>query len=139
MNAEEQERDMYTEVAIRFFNEFLEQKMDIQSGRLVSPKERRKEMDRKDKEIAELKKAVSIMRETAQHLAQRNEALEGEMENMEAKMMDLRRQLNEALIRGQLPDRIAKLNKETPLDQHMSERAFKEWQRILTEIPRPGH
>lgn len=131
--------DFYTEVAKRFFNEFLELKLQIEAGKLEDPRVRRREFDKKDKELEQYKNANRLLKETAQSLAQANEHLEGEMVSMEEKMADLRRQLNEALIRGELPARLAKLNRETPLDQHMSERAFREWQKILTEIPRPGH
>jgi hypothetical protein len=121
---------IYTEIARRFFNEFLEFKLQI--GDYVSP-------EKHDKALAQYKKANRDLRAAAGDLSKENERLSALVEEQESTIIELRRQLNEAVIKGQLGQRIAKAAKDhhnVPFDQLMSEETFRNWQQFMSEVPR---
>lgn len=127
----EDERDPYLEVARKFFNEFLELKIQLDQG-FMTPAAH-------GKEIRKWRRANEELKTSLRDLADRNRKLEDEVGTLEEQLVNLRGQLNEALIRGRLAKRIAKASQDFPLEEHMSEDAFREWQKILKEIPRYGH
>lgn len=122
------EPDPYLEVARRFFNEFLELKVDLDRQGAVTQEVQKKERARFDKEMAKWKDANELLKSRAQAFANDNERLEAELAEVMAERDDLRRQVNEHLMRN---NETARRLHEYPLDQNMSDRAFAEWQDII--------
>lgn len=121
---------IYTEIARRFFNEFLEFKLQI--GDYVSP-------EKHDKALAQYKKANRDLRAAAGDLSKENERLSALVDEQESTIIELRRELNEAIIKGRLGERIAHAatqNHNVPFDQLMSEETFRHWQQFMEQIPR---
>lgn len=118
---------IYTEIARRFFNEFLEWR--LQKGDYVSP-------EKHDKALAQYKKANRDLRTAAADLSNENDRLSAVVAEQEAAITELRRQLNEAIVKSRLGERMVKASRNVPFDQLMSEETFKDWQQLMRDIPR---
>lgn len=136
------ERDPYTEIARRFFNEFLELKLSLEERGAITPDQQIEYRRKAEKELDRWKRAVEELKLAAKNLAEDNKRLGEEVAQLQEQNENLRRQLNEAIMKAENMRVRHRLPKEEPgdypLTQHMSERAFREWQRILTEIPYGG-
>jgi chromosome segregation ATPase len=126
------EPDPYLEVARRFFNEFIELKLELDRNGAVTAEVQKKERARYEKELKKWQEANEALKSAAAAFAKDNERLEAELAASLAQVDDLKRQINELHMRN---NETARKLRSYPLDQHMSEAAFKEWQKILTEIP----
>jgi len=119
-----EEVDVFTEVARRFFNEFLEMKVGLDKSGAVPRQQQEKEQKKYEKEIAKWEAANKVLRESAQDLMQSNEQLVDEVAQLEVQVADLRLKLNEQLMNQ--PE-IHRRVRDFPLTEHMSERAYQEW------------
>lgn len=139
----DEEPDPYTEVAKRFFYEFLQ----LKAAGAVPPGERVKEHERHERQRRKLEEAIDVWKNSAASLAAENERLEQSVVDLMAEREDLRCRLNNEIVRrAELASKLKPTEhirpdgrREYRFDQHMSEEAFHEWQRIMAEIPRPGH
>lgn len=131
----------YDEIARRFFNQFLELKAAIASGKAAVPKNYAKE-------IAQYEKANDALKSAAATLAKQNAALEDEAEQLEASNSDLRRRLNEATINlGLAQEKLAGLGRVDParpgrtgysFTEHMSDESKRAFETLMKEIPYRG-
>lgn len=119
--------ELYTELAKRVFAEFLE--MRDQRQDVVERKEH-------DKIVKQFTKAVTTYKETIADFALQIEENERAIARLEDEKQKLREQLNEAIINGQLGERIKKVSHDHPFTEHMSERSYQEWKKLMQEIPR---
>lgn len=122
------ETDPYLEVARRFFNEFLELKVSLDREGAVPSRVQDKERAKYEKELEKWKKANRELARSAEDLMKDNERLENEVARLEVERDNLRRQLNEHLMRQS--DMARKLH-DYPLTEHMTEEAFNGWQDIV--------
>jgi hypothetical protein len=77
----------------------------------------------------------------AADLSKENDRLSALVDEQETTIAELRRQLNEAIIKAQLGERIATAanrgeKHNVPFDQLMSEETFRNWQQFMSEVPR---
>lgn len=131
----------YDEIARRFFNQFLELKVAIASGKAAVPKNYAKT-------IAQYEKANDALKSAAATLAKQNAALEDETEQLERAVSDLRRQLNEATINlGLAQEKLAGLGVHRPgeprrtgysFTEHMSDESKRAFETLMKEIPYRG-
>lgn len=133
------EERFFDQVAKRFFSEFLELKIQLQSGKLAKPKNY-------DQELAQYQRANAQLKKSCEDLAQRNGELEEALGIAEEKAMDIHRQLNEALIElGIMQERYGGLglvdNKPagTTIWERLSDESRKELEKLMREIPYRGN
>jgi len=135
--------DPFTEVAKRFFVEFLELKVALEQQGAMTPDEQTKMRKHYEKEVERWKKANEELKISARNLAADNKLLGAEVENLTGENEKLRLQLNEAIMRLEALRARHKLPRddshEYPLTEHMSDRARKEWERMLKGIPYAGN
>ncbi len=116
--------DAYTAIAREFFNQFLELKLQLESG-VVTTHEH-------EKEIAKWRRANQELKASAEYLAKRNEDLERELGETQEELSKVRGQLNELIINHKLPEEV----RGVPLEELMSERNFRQWRKMLSEMPK---
>ena len=133
--------DEYDRIARRFFNEFLELKVQLDSGKLSKPMNY-------DKELAKWKKAAEQFKEAASHLSTQVVGLEDEIAKGAEELQRVRCQLNEALsalaAAKEKLEGLGVVKKETEREgysflEHMGPDSRRAWEQIMREIPRPGH
>lgn len=132
-------RDVFTEIARRFFTEFLELKLQLEDQGAVTPEQQIKFRKSAEKELERWRKANEELKRAANDLAADNKRLAAELDNVEGENRKLRLELNEAIMRLEELRRRHNIPQaqvgDYPLTQHMSERAFREWERIMREMP----
>lgn len=126
------EPDPYLEVARRFFNEFLQLKIELDRQGAVTQKVQQKERERYERDLKKWKDANEALKGAAANLVAENERLEGQVLSLTSERDNLQRKLNEERMHS---NETARKLREYPLDQHMSEAAFREWQKIMQSIP----
>lgn len=129
------EHDAYLEVARRFFNEFLELKVSLDRDGAVPHKTQEKERAKYEKELRKWMEANKVLKDAAAQLMKENERLEEEFARMEVERDNLRRQVNEHLMRQ---SDVARKLHDYPLTEHMTDLAYKEWQDIVRLMGAPG-
>jgi multidrug resistance efflux pump len=130
--ASTEETDPYLEVARRFFNEFLELKVSLDREGAVPAKTQEKERAKYEKELKKWQDANKVLKDTAQALVADNERLEEEVARLEVERDNIRRELNEALIRQ---SDVARKLHDYPLAEHIrTQEAWDEWQKVLKFI-----
>lgn len=135
--------DMFTEVARRFFTEFLELKVLMEQGDLITPQEQTRLRKSMEKDVQKWQRANEELKLSARNLAADNKMLAAEVENLQSENEKLRLELNEAIMRLEELRQRHRIPRDEPgkypLTQHMSERAFQEWQRIMKTLPYGGN
>lgn len=135
------EANAYDEIARRFFNQFLELKLELNSGAAVKPRNW-------DKEEAHYKTVIAKLKSAAQEFAEDNQRIEEALALAEDEKADLRRQLNESTVNlGLAMEKLSGLGvvrqeaERTGYSfvEHMSGESKRAWEQIMQEIPRPGH
>lgn len=124
---EEVHLDPYTEVARRFFNEFLELKARLDSGVITA--------SQMEKELKKWKAGNAELKATCGQLAERIAELESYVADLEANNAELTRRLTEAEIRGRMADKVVEHTKKYPFVEHMSEESKREWMKLMSAIP----
>lgn len=123
--------DEYTEIARRFFNEFLELKLQLDTGQL----------DRRDwsKEIDGYRRLNMELKKAASDLAEQNMLLSNDLGRLEDEKAELRRQLNQAIINlGRLQEKLGKVTPEREgysFVEHMSDESRRAWESLMQELP----
>jgi uncharacterized coiled-coil DUF342 family protein len=83
---------------------------------------------------------MNELKRSAQDLVKENKELSNEIDRLTTELETVRRELNESIMKGESMRQRHNLPKDEPgkypLTEHMSERAFREWQRIMQELPR---
>lgn len=132
----ERQVDPYTEVAKRLFNEFLEMLLALRQQGAVLPEQQDKERAKYEKELKKWRDANNELKTVAKQLTEENEKLSAEIDRLELERDNLRLKLNQTIINQQAVARqIDHAVSEYPLDQHMTDRSFKEWQKIMQSLP----
>lgn len=119
--------DVYTELARRLLREVIE--MQVDSIDTVPKKQH-------DREIKKLQQAVEAFKTSAQDLAQQVDKALNENDKLERTIEELRGQLNEAIVNGQLGRELNRAG--YTLDQHMSKEAYAKWREIVELMKAPG-
>jgi chromosome segregation ATPase len=129
--------DDFTEIARRFFNEFLDLKVQLDAGKL----------DRKDwsKEIDGYRKMISELKKAASDFAEQNVLLEDQIGRLEEEKAELRRHLNEAIMNlGRLQEKVEALgiaDKQRvgySFSELMDEDSRRLFESLMKELPRSG-
>jgi hypothetical protein len=132
-------RDVFTEIARRFFTEFLELKIQLEEQGAITPEQQIQYRKKAEKELERWKKVNGELKRAAEDLSKDNQRLSADLDNMEGENRKLRLELNEAIMRLEEMRRRHNIPQaqtgDYPLTQHMSERAFREWERIMKAIP----
>lgn len=130
--------DHYTEIARRLLNEFIELIITFDRSGALNVKDVEKERTKHERELRKWKEANETLKDSLKAMATDNERLEHEVLVMESERDDARRRLNEYLMGRR---ETAKKVESFPLDQHMTEEAYKKWQEIrqmMSEVPYRG-
>ena len=128
--------DPYTEVAKRLFNEFLEMLIALRTQGGVTPDEQRKVQRDHDREVKSWREANAELKAVCKKLTEENNQLSAEVDRLSLDNENMRLKLNQAIINQQTVARkIDHVAREYPFEEHMSERVFKEWQKLMKELP----
>lgn len=128
--------DPYAEVAKRLFNEFLEMLIALRLQGGVLPDEQAKKQKQHDREVKSWREANQELKLVSKQLTEENDKLSAELDKITLERDNLRLRLNQSIINQQATiRRVDQFAQEYPLDQHMTDRAFKEWQKIMQELP----
>jgi chromosome segregation ATPase len=130
----------YTEVAKRFFNQFLEMKVRMENGELRQP-------DGWERELRQYKSAIKELKMASQDLVAENDRLSEQLAIAESELAELRASYNQTVIdMGRLQEKLKGLGLvRTEAErvgysfvEHMSEESRRAWETLMKEIPRPG-
>lgn len=130
--------DPFTEIAKRFFHEFLELRASLEESGAVPVGEVVKLREKHERERQKWEKAVNELKRSAQDLVKDNKELSNEIERLNTENQSIRLQLNEAIMRSEHMRAKHRLPKDEPgqypLTDLMTGRAYEMFQRDLERM-----
>jgi len=135
------EERMYTEIARRFFAQFLALKTEVAEGRLYPNREHEKELAGYRKMNEQLKKSIKDYIEQVEKAEESLALADEENKALQARVNALIIEVGMAQEKLQslgLVSRDVEKKTGVPFRELMSEESRREWDRLMKEIPRPG-